>query len=171
MADDNDLQAIDKSATLSSLSSAEPMLYADGPLFRMNLLAEPSIIQFLSDRVKSNPDFGHQLRAVIDLSMADDSAAIAAANAIAILVRAGANFNSSDLRGIKIPNTDLSGGQFDSAQFQGADLTGVNFSSSWLRQADLSDASLEGVRFGELPFLEMDSREKACAYSPDGKMF
>ncbi|KAG0272168.1 hypothetical protein BGZ97_011067, partial [Linnemannia gamsii] len=48
--DDDDLQAIDESATPPSLSSAASLLDADGPLFRMNLLSEPSIIQFLCDR-------------------------------------------------------------------------------------------------------------------------
>ncbi|KAF9543201.1 hypothetical protein EC957_001076 [Mortierella hygrophila] len=70
-----------------------------GPLFRRSLLPESSIIQFLCDRVKSSPDFQQQLRAVIDLSKTDASAAIAATNAITILVRAGVVFNGADLRG------------------------------------------------------------------------
>jgi WD40 repeat protein len=168
--DDDDLQAIDEFATSSSLSSAASLLDADDPLFRMNLLSEPSIIQFLCDRVKSNPDFEQQLRAVIDLSKVDASATIAAANAITILVRADVNFNGADLQGVKISGADLSEGQFDSAQLQGADLRGVNLSRSWLRQVDMSNAQLEGVQFGEFPYLEMESRVTCCAYSPDGSM-
>ncbi|KAG9070428.1 hypothetical protein KI688_007964 [Linnemannia hyalina] len=140
------------------------------PLFRRNLLTEPSIIQFLCDRVKSNPDFEHQLRAVIDLSKTDASAAIAATNAITILVRAGVLFNGADLRGVNIPGADLTEGQFDSVQFQGANMTGADLSRSWLRQADLSGAQLKDVRFGELPSLEMESAVKSCIYSPDGTM-
>ncbi|KAG0071599.1 hypothetical protein BGZ89_010105, partial [Linnemannia elongata] len=34
----------------------------DGPLYQRNLLAEPSIIQFLCDRVRLDPDFAHHLR-------------------------------------------------------------------------------------------------------------
>jgi WD40 repeat protein len=136
----------------------------------MNLLSEPSIIQFLCDRVKSNPDFEQQLRAIIDLSKVDACAAIAAANAITILVRADVSFNGAVLQGVKISGADLSEGQFDSAQFQGADLRGVNLSRSWVRQADMSNAQLEGVRFGEFPYLEMDSNVWCCAYSPDGTM-
>ena len=48
------------------------------------------------------PDFEQQLRAVIDLSKTDPSAAIAATNAITILVRAGVAFHNADLRGVKI---------------------------------------------------------------------
>ena len=141
-----------------------------GPLFQQDLLTEPSIIQFLCDRVKSSPDFEQQLLAVINLSKIDASAAVAATNAITILVRAGVSFNGADLRRIKIPGADLTEGQFDSAQFQGANLTGADLSRSWLRQVDLSGAQLKDVRFGELPSLEMKSSVSSCAYSPDGKM-
>jgi WD40 repeat protein len=57
-----------------------------------------------------------------------------------------------------------------SFNFQGADLTGVNPAQSWLIEADLSDARMEGVRFGELPYLELDTMVATCTYSPDGSM-
>ena len=142
----------------------------NGPLYQRNLLEEPLIIQFLCDRVSQDPIFGQQLRSVIDQSKTDSSTTIAATNAITILVRAGVTFHSANLCGIKIPGADLSYGQFDSAQLQGADLTGVDLSRSWLRQANLSHAQLEGVRFGELPYLKVESSAQACAYSPDGRM-
>ena len=127
----------------------------DGPLFQLDLLKEPSIIQFLCDRVKSNPEFEPQLRGIVDLSKTDACAITAATNAITILVRAGVYFNGANLQGIKILGADLSGGHFDSAQFQGADLTGVNLSKSWLRQANLSGARVKDIRFGELPYLDI----------------
>src|SRR5690348_6279455 len=68
------------------------------PLFKKNLLSESSIIQFLCDRVKSVPDFEQQLRTVIDLSKTNASAAVAATNAITIIVRGGLNFHGADLR-------------------------------------------------------------------------
>ncbi|KAF8927214.1 hypothetical protein BGZ47_002267, partial [Haplosporangium gracile] len=139
------------------------------PLFQKSLLKD-SIIQFLCDRVNLHPDFEQQLRDVIDQSKTDASATIAAINAITILVKAGANFNSADLRNVKIPGADLSGGQFDSAQFQGADLRNVNLARSWLRQANLSGALIGGVQFGELPYLEASGWVRCCAYSPDGKL-
>ncbi|KAF9079354.1 guanine nucleotide-binding protein subunit beta 1, partial [Mortierella sp. AD031] len=78
-------------------------------------------------------------------------------------------FNGADLRGIRVPGANLSGGQFDSAQLQGADLTGVNLVRAWIRQTDLSNACLGGVQFGELPYLKDPHWIITCAYSPDGK--
>ncbi|KAG0282449.1 hypothetical protein BGZ96_000467, partial [Linnemannia gamsii] len=87
MTDDDDPQVVDESAALS-LPLTASLLDTDGPLFQKTMLAEPSIIQFLCDRVKLNADFELQLHAVIHQSKVDASAAIAAANAITILVRA-----------------------------------------------------------------------------------
>ncbi|KAG0291564.1 hypothetical protein BGZ96_005064 [Linnemannia gamsii] len=123
-------------------------------LAQKNIVVEPSIMQFLAERVSQNPLFKQRLLDAIEESKADaveEPIKVAAANAISVLVRGGVSFNGADLRRVKIPGADLSAGQFDSAQFQGADLTGVNLSKCWLRQADMSDAHMEGVRFGELP--------------------
>ncbi|KAF9537274.1 hypothetical protein EC957_008518 [Mortierella hygrophila] len=147
---------MDPGSEIASLTALS--LDGNNPLFQENLLDEPSIIQFLCDRVKSTPGFEQQLRAVINLSKSDETATIAATNAITILVRAGVTFHGADLRGVKIPSADLSGGQFDYVQFQGADLTGVNLSRSWLRGADMSGAQMDGVQFGELPYLELEGR-------------
>ncbi|KAG0318080.1 hypothetical protein BGZ97_004367 [Linnemannia gamsii] len=151
-------------------SPATLVLDAANPLFQRNLLEEPSIIQFLCDRVNLHPDFRQQLRSCIDQSKIDASATVAATNAISILVRAGVPLHGADLRGVKIPRADLSGGQFDFAQLQGADLRGVNLAGSWLRQVDMSGAQMEGVRFGELPYIQLINSVIACNYSPDGKM-
>ncbi|KAF9326731.1 hypothetical protein BGZ91_001802, partial [Linnemannia elongata] len=140
------------------------------PLFTRDLHTEPSIIQFLSERVQENPSFKTQLLNVVESSKSDASLAMAAANSITILVKAGTDFCRHDFRGIRIPGADLSGGQFDSAQFQEADLTNVNLGMSWLRKADFSDACMKGVRFGELPYLEHSDGVLACRYSPQGSM-
>ncbi|KAF8946871.1 hypothetical protein BGZ47_011110 [Haplosporangium gracile] len=136
--------------------------------FYSYLVAEPSIVQFLSERVHSNPEFEQHLHDLLERSKTDDQACRAAANAITILVRAGVRFNGADLRGIRIPGADLTAGQFDTAQLQDADLTGVNFTKGWIRQADLSGAQMQGIEFGELPYLE-ENWWLSCAYSPDGK--
>ncbi|KAG0301137.1 hypothetical protein BGZ97_002923, partial [Linnemannia gamsii] len=99
------------------------LLDSSGPLFKRNLLTEPSVIQFLCERVKQQPYFETQLLSVIEQSKTNTTVATAATNAITILVRAGVPFNGADLRGIRIPGADLSNGQFDSAQLHGADLT------------------------------------------------
>ncbi|KAG0299618.1 hypothetical protein BGZ97_003615 [Linnemannia gamsii] len=145
-------------------------LGSDSPLFTRNLLTEPSIIQFLSERVQQTPAFKEQLSVVIELSKTDASAATAAANAITILVKAGVTFHGQDLRGIRIPGADISGCQFDSVRLQGSDLTGVNLGWSWLRQSDFSKAQMKGVQFGELPYLEENDSVWTCRYSPDGRM-
>ncbi|OAQ28571.1 WD40 repeat-like protein [Linnemannia elongata AG-77] len=143
----------------------------NSPLFTRNLLGEPSVIQFLSDRLKESTSiwFRRYLLAVIDLSKSDAQARQAAVNAITILVRAGVRFNGADLRGVRIPGADLTGGQFDSAQLQDADLTGVNLAKAWIRQVDLSRACMDGAQFGELPYLEEHVEVRTCAFSPDGK--
>ncbi|KAF9540559.1 hypothetical protein EC957_003997 [Mortierella hygrophila] len=152
-------------------SSVFRPITVDNPLFRRDLLADPSVIQFLCDRVRSNPDFEQQLRFVIDQSKTDPVTTIAATNAITILVRAGVPFHGADLRGVRIPGADLSDGQFDHTDFQGADLRRADLSRSWLRQANLRDAQLEGARFGESPSLNMSGYPNVCMYSPDGMLF
>ncbi|KAG9067040.1 hypothetical protein KI688_012952 [Linnemannia hyalina] len=142
----------------------------NGPLFTRDLLTEPSVIQFLSDRVKQSAKFKQYFLEVVELSKSNAQASQAAANAITILVLAGVQFHGADLRGIRIPRADLTGGQFDSAQLQDADLTGVNLSKAWIRQANLSRACMGGSRFGELPYLEELEKVSSCAFSPDGKL-
>ncbi|KAG9069560.1 hypothetical protein KI688_010464 [Linnemannia hyalina] len=162
----------DEFAPQSDIGSTDAaLLDAKGLLFKRSLLTEPSVIQFLCERVKQHPDFEKQLLAVIEQSKSDASTATAAANSITILVQAGSRFNNADFRGIRITGADLSDGQFDSAQFQGADLTNVNFARSWLRQVDFGDAQMDGVRFGELPYLKERAPVNAFAFSPNGKMF
>ncbi|KAF9548752.1 hypothetical protein EC957_005686 [Mortierella hygrophila] len=143
-------------------------LGTDVSLFDGNIVNEPSVIQFLCERVEQHPDFENQLLAVIKHSKTDAAISVGAANAITILVRAGFSFSGADLRGVRIPGANLYGGQFDSVQFQGADLTAVNFTKSWIRQADFSNAVMSRVQFGEWPFLHVDKEPTVCAYSNDG---
>ncbi|KAG9061169.1 hypothetical protein KI688_007507 [Linnemannia hyalina] len=152
------------------LNTATSPTIQNHPLSKRSLVMEPSIAQFLAERVTLDPCFKQELLAIIELSKNDQKAALASSNAITILVRAGVQFNGSDLQGISIPGADLSGGQFDSAQLQGADLKGVNLSRSWIRQADFGSAQMEGARFGELSYLKEAERVEACVLSPDGKL-
>ncbi|KAF9282107.1 hypothetical protein BGZ68_006209 [Mortierella alpina] len=140
----------------------------DHPLSWKTLVSEPSILQFLVERVQQEPLFKEQLLDLIELSKKSKRACKAAANAITILVRSGHHFNGADLRGIRIRGADLSGGEFDCAQLGGADLRDVNFRNIWLRQADLRKAQMEGAKFGESPYLVHRSGVQCCVYSPDG---
>ncbi|KAG0012908.1 hypothetical protein BGZ80_011427 [Entomortierella chlamydospora] len=150
---------------------ADEMSLLDSPLGKRNLVGERSILEFLAERAQQELVFKDRLRSVIEQSKSDRTARIAAANAITVLVRAGVQFNSADLRNIQIPGADLSSGMFDSAQLEGADLRKVNLRNIWMRQANLRGAQMKGVQFGELPFLKEDSRVLCCAYSPDGEIY
>ncbi|KAG9071591.1 WD repeats region domain-containing protein [Linnemannia hyalina] len=143
----------------------------DHPLSKRSLVPEQSVIQFLAERVQMRPIFKQYLLALVELSKLDPQATIAAANAITILVRAGRHFNGADLRGIRIPGANLTGGQFDSTQLQDSDLAGVIFTKAWIRQADFTGARMDETRFGELPNLQEASEVLSCAFSPDGKSF
>ncbi|KAG0015270.1 hypothetical protein BGZ80_009949 [Entomortierella chlamydospora] len=147
----------------------QPLL--DSPFGRRRLVDEPTISQFLVERAQQQPIFKEQLHASIERSKAEKMARVAAANAITVLVRAGVQFNGTDLRDIKIPGADLSYGMFDSAQLVGADLRKVNLHNIWLRNANLRGAQLTGVHFGELPFLQENTVVSSCAYSQDGRVF
>jgi hypothetical protein len=140
----------------------------NSPLAWYYLANNPSILEFLCERVRQQPVFKQQLHDYIELSKTDTKWRTAAANAIKILVRVGIQFNGADLRRIRIPGADLSYGVFEGTQFQEADLRQVSLRGTWLRQADLSRAQMGSVQFGELPFLKEDFRVHSCAYSPDG---
>ncbi|CAO3574615.1 unnamed protein product [Mortierella alpina] len=161
-------EASETSETTDALSNVSEDLVKH-PLSQRNLVKEPSIVQFLAEHAQHNCDFQQHLHQIIERSKTDDLASQAAANAITVLVRAGVSFVEADLRAIKIPGADLSGGQFDSAQLQGADLRNTNLRNIWLRQADLSEAHMEEARFGEYPYLDEERQVYSCAYSPDGK--
>jgi len=143
----------------------------ESPLVWRCFVNDNSLLQFLEERVKQEPVFKDQLLTYIEHSKTDKKWRKAAANAITILVRAGVQFNSADLRGIQIPGADLSYGSFDSADLREADLRKVNFRGAWLRLANLSRAQMTGVQFGELASLKEECEVHTCAYSPDGRRF
>jgi hypothetical protein len=149
-------------------SAAKKSPELNSPLAWWGFMSAPSVLQFLEERMQQEPLFKQQLFDYIEESKKDKKWRTAAANAMTILVRAGIQFNSADLRGIQIPHADLSHGMFDSAQLQGADLRHVDLRGAWLRRTNLSEAQMANVQLGELP-LEQDSGVQACVYSPDGK--
>ena len=141
----------------------------DSPLAWRSFVNEPSVLQFLEERVHQDTLFEKQLFDYIEHSKTDEMWSTAASNAITILIRAGHQFNGADLRGIRIPNADLSYGMFDSAQLQGADLRYADIRGIRLRKADMSNIQMTGVQFGELPYLKQESVVLAYVYSPDGE--
>jgi len=151
----------------SAINEREPGL--ESPLAWRRFMYDPSVLQFLEERVHQEPLFKQHLFDYIEQSKKDKKWRIAAANAMTILVRAGVQFNSLDLQGIQIPRADLRYGTFDSAQLQGADLRHVDLRGAWLRRANLSMTQMASAQFGELPFLKHSSEVVWCVYSPDGK--
>ncbi|KAK3821479.1 MAG: hypothetical protein J3Q66DRAFT_386314 [Benniella sp.] len=141
------------------------------PLAWRSFINEPSLLQFLTERVQQEPIFKKQLFAYIEHSKRDKKWRTAAANAITILIRAGVEFRFSDLKGVRIPGADLSNGVFELANFQEADLRKVNLRNSCLRRADLSRSLMTGVHFGELPYLQFRFSLVAITYSTDGTSF
>lgn len=87
-------------------ATTEGKLDRNSPLVWRNIVNEPSILQFLVDRVQQKPELKQQLHSFIEGSKTDKTWGTAAANAITILVRAGVPFNGADLRGIRIPEAE-----------------------------------------------------------------
>ncbi|KAG0245680.1 hypothetical protein BGX31_006676 [Mortierella sp. GBA43] len=141
------------------------------PLAWRSFTKDPLVLQLLEERVQQEPLFKRLLLDYIEHSKTNKKWSTAASNAITILVRAGVQFNSADLRGIQIPMADLSYGMFESAQLQGSNLCQVDLRGSRLRKADLSGAMMTDVQFGELPFLNQESIVTSSAYSSDGRYF
>ncbi|KAF9276132.1 hypothetical protein BGZ88_001926, partial [Linnemannia elongata] len=148
----------------------KPSLAQSNPSHQKILVKDPSTLQFLAERVQQDEALRQRFFAVIERSKSDSSAAVGAANAITILVRAGERFNGFDLSGARIPGADLSGGDFDSVQLAGADLTGATLTRAWFRHANFMGAQMRDVQFGEWPFLQMKAEVNTCAYSPDGQL-
>lgn len=132
---------------------------------------EPTIIQFAAEEVQRSASFEKMLRDILEESKREPKVAIAAANAITILVAAGVSFSGENLQSIRIRGADLSYGLFDSANMQRADLRDVKVTNTWLRKANLTGTCLEGIKLGELPYIKDKTGVKVCSYSPDGRWF
>ncbi|KAI8348228.1 WD40-repeat-containing domain protein [Mortierella sp. GBAus27b] len=143
--------------------------YLNSPIAWRSFVNDPSVLQFLEERVQQEPLFKQQLLNFIEQSKVDVKWRMAAANAITILVRGGIQFNHADMRGIKVPGADIGHGAFDSAQFQGADLRQVDLRGTLLRIADFTNAQMTGAQFGELPYLVLEVIARICRFSPDEK--
>jgi WD40 repeat protein len=131
---------------------------------------EPSVVDFLVDALRQGDISQAQLLEIVQRSKTEAGVAIAAANAMTILNRAGVNFSGMDLRGVRIAGANLSGALLDSTQLQGADLSNVQLVDSFLYRAQLQGSQLSGTELGQLPYLKTGSEVQCIAYSPDGHM-
>ncbi|KAK3837885.1 MAG: WD40-repeat-containing domain protein [Linnemannia elongata] len=146
-------------------------LEKDHKLGITNIAKRSMAVQFLADRVQIHQFFKEQLvETVHESPNSDGTDKWLASNAITILVRSGMRFNSADLRGIRIKDANLSGGEFDSADLRDADLTNVILDKCWLRQTAFQGAKLGGAQFGEKP-LDLQHVPNTAAYSVDGALY
>ncbi|KAF9329902.1 WD_REPEATS_REGION domain-containing protein [Linnemannia elongata] len=104
---------------------ALPEFAADHPLNKRSIVGESMVLQFLVSRVGQTPALKVPFFAVVETSKTDAGVAVAAANAITILVKAGEQFDDLDLSNIRIPGADLTGSSLQPDRLQGADLTGA----------------------------------------------
>ena len=112
----------------------------------------------LAEAAKGDGKFRARLETIILGSREPKaSLAVAAANAITILNRAGVAFWNRDFSGIQIPGADLTESQCRGASFERANLSGVIFRRANLEEASFEGANMEGVDFGERAFWKVPS--------------
>ena len=113
------------------------------------LTNEPAIIDFLAQIVQSHPRVLERLFEAVIASRDNPLLAIAASNAMSVLVRANFCLSHRDLSRIHIPNALLEGIIADHANFRGANLSHTTLSRAWLRGADLRCCQLNEVYFSK----------------------
>jgi len=80
----------------SAITGQEPDI--NSPLVWRSFVNEPSVLQFLEERVRQEPLFRQSLLDYIEQSKKDKKWRKAASNSITILIRAGIQFIGTDLR-------------------------------------------------------------------------
>ncbi len=162
--------ALNQLQTLWKLDQLEQIVERPALFKLIFLTCNPEVFKFLGESIRPNANLRQKLINWIERSKTED-VQTAAANALTLLVRAGVQFNGLNLNGIRVPGADLSFGWFSGTQFRGADLRAVNFYHAHLSNANLQKANLTGVKFGELPSLDVSSSDvvHSCCYSPDGR--
>jgi len=124
-------------------------------LNRVLLTREPQILARLAEASLEDKRFEELLEAVILATKTQGGLEVAAANAISILNRAGANFCGRDFSQIQIPGAHLNESRCGGTHFEGANLRRVNFRRAYLAHAHFEGANLEGVEFGERAYWKM----------------
>jgi WD40 repeat protein len=136
------------------------------------LTANPAMIRLGVDNVAKDLNFEKSLRSIIEDSKHEPRIAIAAANAITILVAANKSFVAEKFGRIRIPYANVSGANFDETDMRDADLRGVNFSRTWLTRANLSGSCVDQIQTGDLPWDEFTSEIVNCFYlTPESERY
>ena len=148
-------------------------MWQDGDLFNeFPIVNDHGIIDFIVEEAVQNQHLQDRLLAYVKESKQNPEVAIAAANAITILVRAGKRFQKYDLQGIRISGADISTGWFEGALLQNADLRRARLDRIWLNGADLTGACIDGGEFGEKPYFKLGDANRPITffYTPDGEL-
>ncbi len=127
----------------------------------------PALFRFMQERIEECAELERNLLDWVKRSKTEEVQEIAA-DAFMLLVNAEVDMTGYDFQEIRVPYADLSGGQFDEANFEGADLAYANLRRAKLRGANLQRANLTGVRFGKLSTINLGSGVTDCFASPDG---
>ncbi|KAG0312982.1 hypothetical protein BGZ97_010638 [Linnemannia gamsii] len=77
---------------------------SSNPFSKRNLFKEPSVLQFLVERARSDPRLKKRLFSTIKQAKSSSVPCLAAANAITILVKSGEWFQEVNLNGVYVPN-------------------------------------------------------------------
>jgi WD40 repeat protein len=124
-------------------------------------------IRLAVDCVRTDPVFEEALWDIIEESKSEAGVAIAAANAITILVAANKSFSGKDLRRIRIRHANLSEGNFEGADLREADLRDVTLSSAHLVRTELAGSCLDRIITGSAFAEKFNANVVACAFQKE----
>lgn len=129
-----------------------------------NLREEPEIIARVVEMAKQDDSIQGLLSDLILQSREHEGLSIAAANAMTILNRLGANFSGLDFSDVQIAGADLRDSLCGETNFSGANLANVWFHGAWLGDAKFCGANLSGVQFGQAAPLPHNSEVNDLAH-------
>ncbi|KAG0296578.1 Transducin (beta)-like 1 X-linked receptor 1, partial [Linnemannia gamsii] len=99
----DDVRSKRKANSTQSRSSASSNSFS-----KWNFFKEPSVLQFLVERARSDPRLKKRLFSAIKRAKSSSVPSLAAANAITILFKSGERFQEMDLNGVNVPGNYLS---------------------------------------------------------------
>ncbi|MDX2164474.1 MAG: NACHT domain-containing protein [Gammaproteobacteria bacterium] len=123
--------------------------------FNLKLIgSEPEITRFLAEMLPEKLQASARLRKIVGASKQHSQVAIAASNAVTVLVAAQVSLAEENLEKVNILQAQLTGAMLQNASLGGANLSGANLSLSTLNGVDCRGAILKDIEFGEQYILE-----------------
>ncbi|KAG0264870.1 Transducin (beta)-like 1 X-linked receptor 1 [Linnemannia exigua] len=113
----NPRQGKDGSRSKKKGRSTKPRPYTPSNLFsRLNVFKDSQVLEFLVDRVHTNPCFEKRLLSYIEQSKSSVGPSLAAANAITILFMSGMRFQDFNLDNVRVPNDYMLRGDLEQVE-------------------------------------------------------